>query len=238
MQQIIDWICNIVSDNEISTLTSTFKIVVSLILGAIIGFERQMRRREAGLRTFTLICVGSTVAMIVSIWIPQHYPNLLNGDPGRIAAQVLTGIGFLGAGAIIQSKGGIMGMTTAACIWLIAMVGLAVGAGLYTTALLATLLMLFILISMEQFERRLFLDGRNNILIIKCSTAHPNIELLEKTTMHDRQIVILNKTFECDFVQNTCTINYKVNVKSTFSHIDLCQRLDDLGFVNSVKMVI
>ena len=70
---------------------------------AIIGVERQFRRRDAGMRTFTLICMGSAAAMLISIWIPQTYPNFLNGDPGRIAAQVLTGIGFLGAGAIIQS---------------------------------------------------------------------------------------------------------------------------------------
>ena len=93
---------------------------------AIIGVERQFRRRDAGMRTFTLICMGSAAAMLISIWIPQTYPNFLNGDPGRIAAQVLTGIGFLGAGAIIQSHGSVHGLTTAACIWVMAVVGLAV----------------------------------------------------------------------------------------------------------------
>ena len=82
------------------------------------------------MRTFTLICMGSAAAMLISIWIPQTYPNFLNGDPGRIAAQVLTGIGFLGAGAIIQSHGSVHGLTTAACIWVMAVVGLAAGAGI------------------------------------------------------------------------------------------------------------
>ena len=81
--------------------------------------------------------------MLISIWIPQSYPNFLNGDPGRIAAQVLSGIGFLGAGAIIQSKGSVYGLTTAACIWVVAVIGLAVGAGMFVPALITTLVTSF-----------------------------------------------------------------------------------------------
>ena len=78
----------------ITPYTAMLKLFISFLLGAAIGIERQVRRREAGMRTFTLICMGSTAAMLISIWIPQIYPDFLNGDPGRIAAQVLTGIGF------------------------------------------------------------------------------------------------------------------------------------------------
>ena len=114
----------ILSSTEITSSTALVRLLISFVLGASIGLERQYRRREAGLRTFTLICLGSTAAMLISIWIPQSYPNFLNGDPGRIAAQVLSGIGFLGAGAIIQSKGSVYGLTTAACIWVVAVIGL------------------------------------------------------------------------------------------------------------------
>jgi len=120
----------ILDSTEINTYTAAVRLAISFVLGAIVGVERQMRRRDAGMRTFTLICMGSAAAMIVSIWIPQSYPNFLNGDPGRIAAQVLTGIGFLGAGAIIQSHGSVHGLTTAACIWVMAVIGLAAGAGI------------------------------------------------------------------------------------------------------------
>ena len=92
---------------------------------------------------FTLICMGSAAAMLISIWIPQTYPNFLNGDPGRIAAQVLTGIGFLGAGAIIQSHGSVHGLTTAACIWVMAVVGLAAGAGMFLAASITTAFTLY-----------------------------------------------------------------------------------------------
>ena len=131
---MIDQINDILQNTTITPTTAAVKLLVSFFLGAIIGVERQFRRREAGMRTFTLICMGSAAAMLISIWIPQCYPNFLNGDPGRIAAQVLTGIGFLGAGAIMQSHGSIHGLTTAACIWVVAVIGLAVGAGMYVPA--------------------------------------------------------------------------------------------------------
>ena len=91
-----EWI-RLIDSSTIDAGTAIVRLLVGFLLGAVIGAERQARRREAGLRTFTLICLGSTMSMLVSIWIPQTYPNFLNGDPGRIAAQVLTGIGFLGA---------------------------------------------------------------------------------------------------------------------------------------------
>lgn len=105
---MLEQINDILHNTVITPYTAAVKLLISFLLGAVIGIERQFRRREAGMRTFTLICMGSTAAMLVSIWIPQCYPNFLNGDPGRIAAQVLSGIGFLGAGAIIQSHGACM----------------------------------------------------------------------------------------------------------------------------------
>jgi putative Mg2+ transporter-C (MgtC) family protein len=114
---MLEHLNDILENTQITASTAAVRLAISFVLGAIIGVERQFRRRDAGMRTFTLICMGSAAAMLISIWIPQTYPNFLNGDPGRIAAQVLTGIGFLGAGAIIQSHGSVHGLTTAACIW-------------------------------------------------------------------------------------------------------------------------
>ena len=121
---MLEHLNEILDSTQITTSTAAVRLASSFVRGAIIGAERQFRRRDAGMRTFTLICMGSAAAMLISIWIPQTYPNFLNGDPGRIAAQVLTGIGFLGAGAIIQSHGSVHGLTTAACIWVMAVVGL------------------------------------------------------------------------------------------------------------------
>lgn len=124
------------------------RLIISLVLGACIGVERQIHKHPAGLRTFTLICLGSTLAMIVSIYICQTNTNLLNGDPGRIAAQVLTGIGFIGAGLIIKNDdGAVSGLTTAACIFVTSVIGLAVGAGMTMTAVMVTAAILIVLVS-------------------------------------------------------------------------------------------
>jgi len=122
------------------------RLGVSLVLGAAIGMEREYHKHPAGVKTFTLVCLGSTLAAMVSIYICQNNPNLLNGDPGRIAAQVLTGIGFIGAGLIIKNSDGISGLTTAACIFVTAIIGLAVGVGMIWSAVAFTLIVLCVLI--------------------------------------------------------------------------------------------
>jgi len=119
---------------------------VSLVLGAAIGIEREYHKHPAGIKTFTLVCLGSTLAALVSIYICQSNPNLLNGDPGRIAAQVLTGIGFIGAGLIIKNSDGISGLTTAACIFVTAIIGLSVGVGMIWSAAAFTAIVLCVLI--------------------------------------------------------------------------------------------
>ena len=116
-----------VNSIEVTTVSSLYKLAISLVLGSVVGFERKRKGQTAGIRTFALISMGATLAMILSIYVPQEYMGLKNGDPGRIAAQVITGIGFLGAGAIIQMKGSVRGFTTAAGIWMVSAIGLAVG---------------------------------------------------------------------------------------------------------------
>jgi putative Mg2+ transporter-C (MgtC) family protein len=123
-------------------------------LGGLIGLERESLSRPAGLRTYTLVCVGSALAMIVSIDIYLQYYQTVNADPGRIAAQVISGIGFLGAGTIMREGASVQGLTTAAGLWVVACIGLAVGAGLYVPAIATTILILFVLIYFIKFEAR------------------------------------------------------------------------------------
>ena len=226
---MIDQINDILQNTTITPTTAAVKLLVSFFLGAIIGVERQFRRREAGMRTFTLICMGSAAAMLISIWIPQCYPNFLNGDPGRIAAQVLTGIGFLGAGAIMQSHGSIHGLTTAACIWVVAVIGLAVGAGMYVPALIGTGLTLVILVSLERLEKRMFLNGVNKILTIICTTATPDLKAVRKI-LESKNIYIVSVSFES-------IITYKVNVKAQSSYMNLFSEIRTLGYVSQIRLM-
>lgn len=119
------------------------RLLVGAILGGVIGFERQKHnKRIAGFRTHILVSVGSTLIMLTSIYIFETYGKAAPADPARIAAGVITGIGFLGAGTIIRSGESVKGLTTAASLWTVSGIGLAAGCGFYTAACVATVIVL------------------------------------------------------------------------------------------------
>jgi putative Mg2+ transporter-C (MgtC) family protein len=126
-------------------------LLLAVILGGIIGLERQVRDKPAGLRTNILICLGSCVYTMISI-------SLVGSDPGRIAAQIVTGIGFLGAGAIIQSGASVHGLTTAAGIWIVASIGMACGTKRYFMAVVVTLLAVLALMLLSPVDKKLTKD--------------------------------------------------------------------------------
>jgi putative Mg2+ transporter-C (MgtC) family protein len=127
-----------------------FGVVLAVILGAAIGIEREFSGKPAGLRTNILICLGAAVFTIISKRMAGENDSLT-----RIAAGVVTGVGFLGAGAIIQDRAGVHGLTTAATIWFMACLGMACGAGLYELALISTLIAVFVLIGLRLIYRSL-----------------------------------------------------------------------------------
>jgi len=142
--------------HNITEIDIVIRLCLSFLGGGIIGFERSYRRQVAGLRTHILIALGAASLMLLSIWIPQNFSE--RGDPGRIAAQVVSGIGFLGAGAIIRLGSNIRGLTTAASLWLTAAIGLTIGAGMFVTALTAEVLALVTLFVLHKVENKIFPD--------------------------------------------------------------------------------
>ena len=131
-----------------------FRSGIAILCGGIIGVERELKRKPAGFRTNILICLGSTYFMLISLLVSGSAAGR-PGDPGRVAAQVVTGIGFLGAGAIIQSRGQIAGLTTAALIWVVASIGLLIGAGYQLLALLGTGVIFLTLTVLGMVERKM-----------------------------------------------------------------------------------
>lgn len=130
-------------------LEVSLRLLVALLLGAAIGVEREYTHHSAGLRTMAAVSLGSCLFTLVGIY-PQHT------DPTRIAAQVVSGVGFLGAGAILRSGISVRGLTTAATIWVVAAIGMAVGFGLIILPAVATILMLVFLVLLKPIEDRLF----------------------------------------------------------------------------------
>ncbi len=217
-----------IAGTEVTTASAIFKMCLSLILGSVIGLERKRKGQIAGVRTFALISMGATLAMLISIYVPQVYLGLKNGDPGRIAAQVITGVGFLGAGAIIQMKGSVKGLTTAAGIWMVATLGMAVGVGLYVLSIIATLLILFILVQLEKFEHRIKIGSETRILKVKVVGIVNNIDDY-KRVMIIYNIHMSNVHIEYDYSENITRINFAIVAKESTDYPKLLSALKQLN---------
>ncbi len=132
------------------------RLVLAAFLGGLIGLERQLRRKPAGIRTNMLICFGAALFTIIS----YEMAGSVGGDHTRIAAQIIPGIGFIGAGVVIRDRGAVLGITSAATIFVMASIGMAVGAGMLATAIFATLMVLVALVALGYLEDRLGLQTR------------------------------------------------------------------------------
>ena len=190
------------------------KLLIAAVLGGIIGWERERRGRPAGLRTHILVCVGVTLMMLVSEHIFERYKtfaadSIIRVDPARIAAQVVTGIGFLGAGTIMRFRATVRGLTTAASLWVVAGIGLAVGSSCYVPAIITTIIALFALLLLPLFERNIKRD-KYKTLKLCISGSEPNLtditEILKRNSME-----LQYYGFEKDVVKNE--VMYNVNVR-------------------------
>lgn len=217
-----------ISGTEVTTTSAIFKMCLSLILGCVVGLERKRKGQIAGVRTFALISMGATLAMLISIYVPQVYLGLKNGDPGRIAAQVVTGVGFLGAGAIIQMKGSVKGLTTAAGIWMVATLGMAVGVGMYLLSIIATALILFILVQLEKFEHRIKIGSETRILKVKIIGIVDNI-VDYKNVLARNNVHMSNVHIEYDYNENVTRINFAIVAKEATDYPKLLGELKRLN---------
>lgn len=149
-------------------------LFVAALLGAIVGLEREFDGKPAGLRTNMLICIGAAAFTVLSV----HLETGQNGSPSRIAAQIVSGIGFLGAGAIIQDRGGVQGLTTAASIWLVASIGVACGSGQYAVATVTTILALLALVVFRPVTKMIHKKSREKSGNVEKSSQEDNAKRL------------------------------------------------------------
>jgi len=174
---------------DISAGEVTIRLVVAAVLGGAVGIERELREREAGLRTHLLVSVGSCLFTLASAYGFNEFlvngGNVVRADPTRIAAQIVTGIGFIGAGAIIREGMSVRGLTTAATLWVVAAIGIASGAGYYSAAVLGTAIVLLSLwplriVAYRLIERVRPEEKRVTIELAPGSSVSPLLRLLEE----------------------------------------------------------
>lgn len=209
------------------------RLIVALILGGIIGGERETVKRPAGFRTYILVCVGSALVMITSEYILNRYVDMRNLDPTRMGAQVISGIGFLGAGTIIREHHKVRGLTTAAGLWTVACVGIAVGAGYYTGAIAATVIIIIILILFNKFKLKIFKD-KLYIMSIDIETSSQNLELLTKK-VDETDIELVQVIFSrCEDGIETFSITLSMSFESEIN--DMIVKLYNISRVKKVKV--
>lgn len=178
---------------QISHLDLIIRMVLAVVLGGLIGLEREWNNHAAGFRTHILVCLGSATIMLLSEYGFSDFVNEPNVriDPSRLAAQVVSGIGFLGAGAILRNGSVIKGLTTAASVWLVAAIGLSVGAGFITGALVCTFLVLISLYLLNKWEKH-FLRHRRTHEIEIMINEHPGFLSLVASRFGEQGIHVTN----------------------------------------------
>lgn len=210
----LDWHGNItdsLNSLEVNLPNSVFRLIISMLLGMVVGAERKRKGQTAGIRTFSLISMGACLAMLLSIYVPQEYMGLKNGDPGRIAAQVITGIGFLGGGAMIQMRGTVKGLTTAAGIWITAIIGMAVGIGMYLISITATCLVLIALIAFEQYGKRKKIGQDSKVINITVDGILKDIGDYQRV-LRDNDIHLSTFYVEYDYENKITELNFVILV--------------------------
>jgi putative Mg2+ transporter-C (MgtC) family protein len=221
--------------DDITWETAAVRLLISFLAGTLIGIEREMHNQPAGLRTHILISIGSTLVMLISIYIPQTFHN--SGDPGRIAAQVVSGIGFLGAGAILKFGADIKGLTTAASIWAMAAVGMAIGAGMFRVSLISIAVILFALTVMNLIEKKIFKQRSLRKIEIIFNTRHTNSHVIDEI-FKSFDLRIISNGFERNVHDGTDRFVYLVAVTPELEVHKLADSLEQQPGLISVNVDI
>lgn len=214
------------------TVEVILRLLLSVGLGGVIGYERENTNRPAGFRTHILVCVGAALVMVTSEFIFKKYTGLTNIDPTRLGAQVISGIGFLGAGTIIRDGFNVRGLTTAASLWAVSCVGIAAGAGFYIGAVVATVFIFLTLITLKKAERLFSKRNRYRTFIVESYDTPGQVGAVS-TLLEQYKIDVKNMQFNKGKGNE---LRIRLLVKMPGSAVDL-QTLTDLQALEGVRKV-
>ncbi len=214
-------------------LTELIKLILAAFLGGAIGFEREAHGQAAGVRTNTIICVGACLMMMLSLNMEVIYRHLnvdsvVRLDPGRIASYAIASMGFLGAGAIIKGKGSVRGLTTAAGLWLVTGIGLAVGAGYIFPALASTLLSLIILYVLRRITKKVLPHDIYTVLILKFRGIYRPLGHIKKILSEYPQITIQFINFQQSLSPQITTYRLRLLTKEYMQKDEIFEKLSEI----------
>ncbi len=212
-----------------------FRIGAAVVIGAVVGLQREYNNNPAGFRTHMLVAIGACIAMITNEFLLQQFGSVASIDVARMGSYVISGIGFLGAGSIIKDRNGVRGLTTAAGLWVTACLGITAGAGFYIAALIGTVFVFIIITVMKLLERKLFKAKRE----IKVGVRNKPSELPEviKALSDIGASVKSVKVAKVDDEYSDTTLNVTLGSKDpTDTILQILECMQDVS-VNSIKIV-
>lgn len=216
------------------TYLSVFiRLLLAMIMGAVIGYERARKKSTAGLRTFSVVCVAAALTMVINEYLVNLYGA---GDAARLAAQVISGIGFLGMGSIIlTSRNQIRGLTTAATLWATAILGIAIGAGMIIVSVISFVIMMFIIITLSPISKHLERYNRVITVYLEVDKSAGLQQIIEALDEQDYEILQLEKHKSSP--EGDLMIQMDLDLKGKYLHSDVINQLSQLENIHYVEEV-
>ena len=214
---------------------AAFRLFLALICGGVLGIERGRKSRPAGLRTYMLVCVGAALVMITNEYLYHRYGT---GDPARLGAQVISGIGFLGAGTIIVTvRNRVKGLTTAAGLWAAACMGLAIGAGYYTAAVISCVMIYFVMALLYRLDLRVVESARSVNLYIEFVSVRDIGEFIRYVKEQDMKITDLELIQSVGANESAAAILATIRLAKKADHAEIVRLLSQAGGVRYLEEV-
>ncbi|PJZ25933.1 magnesium transporter MgtC [Leptospira hartskeerlii] len=224
----------ILDSKTIDTITVSIRVALIILFAGAVGWNREGKNHGAGFRTHILIGLASTVLMLLSIFIPEFY-SVVGGDPSRIAAQVVSGVGFLCAGAIMKFGLTVKGLNTAASIWIVSAIGLLVGAGLYYAGFLTTVATLIILVLFDLVEERYFGKYEYKVLILDLKQKKFHRKGFKELLLRNK-LRLVSESFMQDYQTKNAQIKLTIAMPRDFEILKIVDEFRNLADVIKISI--
>jgi putative Mg2+ transporter-C (MgtC) family protein len=221
--------------SELNELSVFFRIVLSMVLGGILGIEREQKRRPAGFRTYVIVCLGSTLVMMTNQFL---YLKMESPDSTRIAAQVISGIGFLGAGTILVTKNNqVKGLTTAAGLWAAAALGLAVGCGFYSGALISFLAIFCSVQILHTIDSRIYRRSKVFTIYAELEQVKHASKIFKYARDHKMELSDIEITKQKQVENNIICLTGTIRLQKSREHYEVIQEFSQLSGVTYIEEI-
>jgi putative Mg2+ transporter-C (MgtC) family protein len=222
------------------------RLVLAVVIGGLIGYERELNNRAAGFRTHILVCVGAAVTSMIQLYSVEQVRAMILEEPEmrgfissdllRLGAQVISGVGFLGVGTIIHEKGSVKGLTTAASLWVVASIGLAVGFGYYTLSIASFVCVFLVLVLLKEFEHR-FIDRTRKVKVEISFDEKLSSQIKANKYLKDKDIRIKNIEYAVE-ENNDHQCVYTLIVPRRYDINEIIEPLTELEYIISAKIIL